>query len=125
MTRNQDEITEADQQRWWDNLNHKYTKVFLFTESDTPVGYGLIKTEKGVDWISGGLYGEWRHMGGGRQIFEYLIDNCKNLIKLEVFSWNNKALRLYTSLGFKEIGRRDDNIIIIMELQEEEHIDRT
>lgn len=60
---------------------------------------------------------EHRSKGYGTQILKLLLDygfNYLNLnnIMLEVFSFNERAIKTYTKLGFKEIGRRRESYFL-------------
>ena len=59
-----------------------------------------------------GVSPDWQGVGVGRQLLKELInrsrDQGRKLIYLEVRSGNERAIRLYRSLGFIDIGVRRD-----------------
>jgi RimJ/RimL family protein N-acetyltransferase len=73
----------------------------------------LFRKEAGTAWI-GIIIGEAsaRGKGVGTQAMQYLEEQIHNKglkrIELGVFEFNNKAINLYTNLGYKEIGRFDN-----------------
>lgn len=73
----------------------------------------LFKKSEGTAWI-GIIIGEAsaRGKGVGSQAMNYLEEQIKRQglkrIELGVFEFNTRAIRLYRSLGFQEIGRIDD-----------------
>jgi RimJ/RimL family protein N-acetyltransferase len=57
------------------------------------------------------LLPEWRGKGIGTELMHHLIDWAKQTgtikrIELEVFAYNEKAIRIYERLGFEHEGRR-------------------
>lgn len=86
-------------------------RLILFFHEDNPVGYGLIRKQNDKFWISGGLIESYRGRGFGTEMFEFLAGLEKETW-LEVLVDNVSAHRVYSKLGFQEISR-DNNIIIM------------
>ncbi len=65
----------------------------------------------------------YRGKGVGSALLEKAIQTAKHLgfekITLSVFSTNNKAIKLYTKLGFIEVGRREKQFKIMNEYIDE------
>lgn len=59
--------------------------------------------------ISIALYSEYTGMGIGKRLFSYMLDVIENLgfesAELTVIEGNNRAIHMYESFGFVEIGR--------------------
>lgn len=107
MTRDPKRLTIEDQIRW---LNSKpvTTQLFIYQKNNTPypIGYGLIRLEGHNWWLSGGLAEGWRGKGLGKEIFTHLM-SLRDETWLEVLASNERAVKLYTSLGFVEKERRE------------------
>lgn len=67
------------------------------------LGYGLIRSEGGTEWITGGLFPRHRGQGHGRYLFQRLTELTRNPT-LEVLATNHRAVRLYRSLGYEKTG---------------------
>lgn len=120
MTRNKNEISEQDQISWYRSTGDDI-KLFLLTEIHHGViicyvGYGLLKIESDRVLLSGGLGEAFRDKGLGKILFRNLIEESKkyNLsIILEVLVSNNRARKVYESLGFQYFDTDGD--IMMME----------
>ncbi len=82
MTRHTSEIQPEEQKWWWDHIKKEDYTVFLYYVDKVPVGYGLIRVENGVSWLTGGLREAYRGKGLGRQIFIHLITQCSNITEI-------------------------------------------
>ena len=121
MTRSTEEITREQQIKWYENISDD-VKLYLlhlveFGVIGNPIGYGLIRKEEGVSVISGGLIKQYRGLGYGKILFEYLIKNVDkgSPLSLEVLKSNTVAANIYRSLGFKEISDNGKVITMIHE----------
>ncbi len=89
-----------------------YADCIIFEENEMIVGYSLLaKTfsqEAGgyVIWIEEIFVKEnYRGKGIGKKFFEYLDKNYSfSRLRLEAEKSNDKAIKLYKSLGFEELG---------------------
>lgn len=117
-----DSISVTKQREYLNNMNSKSNYAFGIIEKSLNKYIGIVRL-KGIDYINkkatfGIFIGEkeFRSKGIGSEATQLMLDygfNILNLhnIMLEVFSFNNEAIKSYTKCGFKEIGRRRDSII--------------
>lgn len=101
--------------KWLNNIKSKYTFAIVLREDDKLIGccgfekIDLIHQNASLKIFIGDE--ENRGQGYGKEAIKLLIDygfnnlNINNIM-VTVFSFNNKALKLYKSLGFKMIGIR-------------------
>jgi len=122
MTRNQNEITKEEQKIWYENIDDSLVPYIYFNiECGSiiyPCGYGVIKYQNNVAFLTGALEESVRGKGLGRKIFIDLMNIAKeksNKICLEVLETNHRARKLYESLGFEETQRK--NGVIFLEKQ--------
>lgn len=129
MTGNPNKIDLADQLIWFTS---KYLPALevgrmgaFLCYNPTLVGYGIIRLDEpyeGYSLLTGGLVEDARGMGHGKELFQFLIDHSREFspsskIGLEVKKINERAYRLYLSLGFQQIWEKND--IFFMELKNE------
>ena len=121
MTRNTSEISFAQQQVWFKNLDTVTNKLFLLHEvyhgvAALVIGYGYIRVEDETVLLTGGLVESSRGKGYGQFLFNSLLLNSKKFnlpIKLEVLKSNMVAFSVYNKIGFRVTG--DNGKIIKME----------
>jgi RimJ/RimL family protein N-acetyltransferase len=116
-------FTAEDQARDIADIMARHDHVFTVVEraTDRPIGrcllFGLNKTDRATE--AGVFIGEkdcWGK-GYGTEAMRLLLDYAFNLLNLHsvmlgVFSFNDRAIHSYRSLGFQEIGRRRQARII-------------
>lgn len=118
MTHNTDNITRAQQAEWYKGLDHDKLRLFLYSEhSNFSIGYGIINlTETVFPLLTGAIVADYQGYGHGRALFSKLIDICLkdyyHRPELDVLESNEKAIKLYKSLGFTEIERLDGTIFM-------------
>lgn len=109
------------QQLWW--WFEKYTPrresgrlyCYLFYLGDNPIGYGLASIKPDGVWISGGLGTDYRQFNFGPELFNELVNKWGHRrMYLDVFEKNIEALKIYKHLGFREIGKRYRDSILVM-----------
>jgi ribosomal protein S18 acetylase RimI-like enzyme len=121
MTRDQRAITRAGQQAWWQDRDPETVRCYVFEIAGLAAGYGLIRLEDGpggegrAAWLSGGLRPVYRGRGLGRPLFQQLIALAPEQPWLEVLVDNERAIRLYTSLGFRVISRSETALTLTLE----------
>jgi len=114
MTRHRNEITQAEQLRWWQHLDHGQVRCYLFDYEGIAIGYGLIKMERlspcgeEIVWLTGGLLPAYRGKGLGEQLFRQLIYLSSRRPWLEVRRENERARKLYEKLGFHVMEVTDE-----------------
>lgn len=126
LTRNTEEITIADQRKWWAVLMsrdpgfHDF-RPYLACSGRDVIGYGIVargaelvphylesQEARGAWWLTGGLRPEWRGKGYGRRLFSRLIDQAETPCWLEVRLDNAPARHLYVALGFQVVATDGD-----------------
>ena len=78
--------------------------------NDMIVGYMGLSAVVGEGYVTNvAVLPEYRRLGIGKKILEYVIDNFKNeleFISLEVRVSNTPAISLYEKFGFEKVGLR-------------------
>jgi ribosomal-protein-alanine N-acetyltransferase len=99
------------EQMFRDELGNHLSRFYVAFDGEMLVGYcgfWLVADEAHITTIAVGL--ESRQRGYGRRLMEHLLETATNegatLAALEVRTSNAAAIGLYTSLGFKLVGRR-------------------
>ncbi len=111
MTFDTHEISVEEQQQWFARLDRQRTEPYVLHQGVETriIGYGLISRREWDRWyVSGGLLPEWRGQGYGLRLFRALVDNVRRKNEpcwLAVRPDNERAKRLYESLGFEVVGR--------------------
>ncbi|MCF7925396.1 MAG: ribosomal protein S18-alanine N-acetyltransferase [Candidatus Izimaplasma sp.] len=90
---------------------HDNTAYFIAETADEVVGYlSILKSDNHIEIINIYVLKRWRNRGIGHKLFNYMTFYYqKELpleISLEVREYNNQAIALYKSLGFKTINKR-------------------
>ncbi len=101
-------------------LQYEYTKVYIYENDKQIKAFLHIENHfETTDIINIVVKKEEQGKHIGTRLLEYLIANCRaHKIMLEVNENNERALRLYTKVGFKMIHKRvkyygDENAIIM------------
>lgn len=105
MTSNQSRIGLAEQWLWFKSVDRKTVFTASLRNSEKVIGYGICANKKGYPkqtWLTGALVSSARGFGYGRQLFQLLVDQSKDDVRLTVWDWNDRALTLYKSLDFKQ-----------------------
>lgn len=118
MTRSTEYITEEKQTEWFNGLDKDNIKLYLMWIAHHGVafeviGFGYCKKDGNETYLTGGLKEELRGKGYGKVLFSHLLTQAKSFntpITLEVLKTNERAKRLYESLGFSELSS-DDRVI--------------
>jgi len=111
-------VSEIAQQRWYENATSSSTSaVFMIdNENQVPIGYTLLKD---IDYknrtVEIGLHLDPAHhgQGYGKDAFKTLMGYCfselnMHRLSLQVFAFNERALKMYENMGFKTEGRLRD-----------------
>lgn len=82
-------------------------EAFFFTESDAVIGYALVKGSVSPLYLRQFfIKEEYRRKHYGTVAFQELLQHLGvESIELEVLPWNERGIRFWSSLGFKEISR--------------------
>jgi len=119
---NTSDFTKKDQLKWFKSIkkNNSY-KIWGILLDKKPIGACGIKNihkEKGEYWGYIGEKEEWGK-GYGKEIINYIETKSKKMgiknIYLKVIENNERAINLYTKMGFKYISK--NNNIVTMEKQ--------
>jgi ribosomal protein S18 acetylase RimI-like enzyme len=104
MTNDTTALDVARQYEFYEKLhNNSKLSVYLVWLRVTPCGYGIIKLDGRRACLTGGLAEPFRGKGLGRQLFHALTHVALDMGKkpwLTVLRSNQRAVRLYTKLGF-------------------------
>lgn len=102
--------------KWLLNLiEHDLPQYFAITDSDEVIGWCDITPKnneyfKHIGNLGMGIVKEYRNMGIGREMLEKTIQHAKLIniekVELEVFSSNERAIKLYKNIGFEHEGVR-------------------
>jgi len=114
MTNNQGQIGWFHQFRWWRKVRDDPNWfLYLLWCDETPVGYGIIHIKHGMHWLTGGIVRQKRGQGLGRKLFSELtaISTKSSAAYLEVQTANQRAINLYTSLGYRPIGEWREGVL--------------
>lgn len=93
-----------------DSLSAGYS-CWIYDFCDCPIGYGILMMAAGeAHLLNLGIAHDWQGQGLGRKFLRHLIrlaqmDHADTMF-LEVRPSNDKAIQLYLSEGFNEIGLR-------------------
>jgi RimJ/RimL family protein N-acetyltransferase len=126
-------ITSLESEKEWLKHNsNQYQFAIVRLEDDLLIGNCGIQ---GIDQIRQcaevGLFigdEENRNKGYGEEVLNLLLDygfdylNLNNIM-LKVFSFNERAIRCYQKVGFKEIGRRRQSYYLKGKLYDEVYMD--
>ncbi len=87
------------------------TVFFILKIEDKPIGYGGMYTVLDEGYVTNiGILPRFRGLGYGKALVNKLIDYSKekslSFLSLEVRISNEVAIKLYSSLGFTEVGLR-------------------
>jgi len=105
MTNDTSYIGPLRQLRWWWSIRHDPSiQPFLFRIGGRAIGFGLIRKVDSRHFVTGGIRPESRGHGLGRYLFGALCDLVAQPVFLEVLEANQRAQRLYHSLGFKNVA---------------------
>lgn len=82
-------------------------EAFFFMESDAVIGYALVKGSVSPLYLRQFfIKEEYRRKHYGTVAFQELLQHLGvESIELEVLPWNERGIRFWSSLGFKEISR--------------------
>ncbi len=105
-------LDEPGWERWWIALDPTGPVVGHVELAGSPLAVGLHRCELGI-----GLERPHRGQGVGRALMEHAIEFARlapllEWIDLRVFAHNTPGRRLYTSLGFTEVGTTRDQFRI-------------
>ncbi len=90
------------------NLNNDYANIYVYESNNEVIGFLHFENHFEItDIINIAVSLNNQNRGIGEELITHLINNTSgNKIMLEVRENNEKAIRLYTKCGFKEINRR-------------------
>ena len=93
-----------------DSLNAGYS-CWVYDFCDHPIGYAILMIAAGeAHLLNLGIAHDWQSQGLGRKFLQHMIDIARqdkaDMMFLEVRPSNRKAIDLYLSEGFNEIGLR-------------------
>ena len=102
MTRNTAEITPEQQRAWWKQFKRISTGVWLFSESSTDIGYGLLRLEGDRVWCSLAVLPRHQGHGYGTAIYRWLaLSQPGWTIWAEILADNTPSIRACLRAGFQ------------------------
>ena len=100
-------LTNDQLENYVDSINRKVCKILL-SETNEVIGHCEFNYENEIPRISRVLIGNqnYRSRGIGTEIIrnmstEFFCDSGVSIIDLNVFAWNDRAIRCYEKLGFR------------------------
>jgi ribosomal protein S18 acetylase RimI-like enzyme len=123
LTNDGEYISANVQAVWYDNVyldKHSDGELdaYIGHEYHLPVAYGMIAYKDKALWLTGVIAPEYQGRGYGRTLFDFLANTANETgetVMLDVLNSNERARRLYDSLGFMAVG--GDERKTIMELR--------
>ena len=101
MTRDTAEITPEQQDKWWKARGVAAGNVWLFRESATDVGYGLLRRDAdGRLWCSLAVLKAHQGRGHGAAIYRWLALAVGETVWAEILADNTPSLRAAFRAGF-------------------------
>lgn len=113
MTRHTAEISPEQQQAWWAALDHAGTKVWLFRESATDIGYGLVRLENGRAWCSLAVLPRYQGQGYGTQIYRWLALSQAWDMYAEILADNTPSIRAALRAGYQVAYAADKHAVLV------------
>ena len=127
MTWDQSVVDPKKQWRWYKSLNPNENRLYACVLDDECVGYGMITLRHGCFWLTGAIKPNYHGMGFGKALFHHLIQQCKRWdpskeIWLDVWEWNDRAVKLYIKLGFELMGSAKRGVLRMKLMEENEKV---
>ncbi len=91
-----------------ENIKNDYVHIYVYEEDNKVLGFVQIENHFEItDIINIAVDKDYQGKGIGKKLLQYLIDNTEaEKIMLEVKENNIPAIKLYESMGFKQIHIR-------------------
>jgi len=112
MTRDTSEITQEQQQAWWKNYDPTLT-VYLFSEANTDVGYGLLRYENNRLWCSLAVLPQFQRQGYGTAIYRYLALTTDEDVYAEILADNTLSIRACLRAGYQIAYAMDKHAVLV------------
>lgn len=113
MTRDQAEITPEMQRAWWAARAPYDYPIFLFSESNTDVGYGLLRLEGGRWWCSLAVLPQHQRRGYGTGIYRWLALAHSDDTWAEILADNTPSIRACLKAGY-QIAYAQDRMAVLV-----------
>jgi ribosomal protein S18 acetylase RimI-like enzyme len=95
-------------------LKERFNYYFVLIEDNKIIGYSMLRTfGRYPDPTFGGfIHRDYRRRGYGTELLKKTIDKAKELgfkrVLLKVHKDNEKAINLYSKIGFRELEKEND-----------------
>lgn len=114
MTRHTDEITTEQQLAWWKDACHDPSlDVWLFSEAQTDIGYGLLRIEGGREWCSLAVLPRYHGQGYGTQIYRYLALTTTQDVYAEILADNTPSIKACLNAGYQVAYAMDKHAVLV------------
>lgn len=113
MTRDTAEITPAQQRAWWKQLDHESVKIWLFSESATDIGYGLLRLENDRVYCSLAVLSRHQGRGYGTEIYRWLALSQVSEVWAEIYADNTPSLCAALRAGYQLAYAADKTAVLV------------
>ena len=129
MTHDSAEITEIEQAAWFtgpyqEAKNRGDMLALIGSLGHVAAAYGMIQRKAGEYWVTGVVAPEMRGQGLGEQLFRALGEFVllkADKVYLDVLERNKGARHLYEKLGYEYLEPKQQNGVLIMIMEGNDH----
>lgn len=122
MTHDQHEINEIEQAAWFTRTYQEAHRrgdmhAFIGSVGHVAAAYGMVQRKSGDYWLTGVVAPEQRGKGFGEQLFRFLGEyalTLDDIVYLDVLERNKGARHLYEKLGYEYVEPKQQNGVLIM-----------
>lgn len=112
MTRDTREIGRDQQRQWWQAHGQKM-QVYLFSEADTDIGYGLLRYDNNRLWCSLAVLPRYQRQGYGTAIYRWLALSTDENVYAEILADNTPSIRACLRAGYHIAYALDKHAVLV------------